>query len=83
MDITKIVTDKASELEKMLSTKTGQCWSIDDLNIMAQIRLSNEEGEATIANIEIGKAKFDSGVLVAVKMIGQKELDARIKALSK
>lgn len=81
MDLTKVVLDRVIELESTLSKKTGQRWEAEDLSIVAQVRLSNDAGEATIATIEVGKAKVIEGELTPIKMLGQKELEARIKAV--
>jgi hypothetical protein len=81
MDIDNTILDKAVEVETVLSKKTGQRWAIGDIILVAQINVSNDAGEATIANVEVGKCKIVQGVVVPIKLISKKELEDRMNAV--
>ena len=82
MDSNNLILSKVLELEKAMTAQTGETWSVEDLTILAQIRLSNDKGEETQATLEVGKCRVVDGDLSQVKIIGQRELEARIKEVN-
>jgi hypothetical protein len=83
MDLTKILLDKTSEIVKTLSEKLGQPWKAEEVSVVAQIRVSNDGGESTLVTADLGKGKFINGELIPVKMLNQKEIEERVKAVKK
>jgi hypothetical protein len=79
MDLNNVVFSKVGEVAKLLQTKLGGSWKIEDIVVGAQVRISNDKGEETVANVELGKYRIKDGDLNPVLTLGQKDIEARIK----